>query len=63
VSDLLRNFRRIAQVVCPMDFIEKYLGFSPDHGDGSLEAFVLIALAIAITGLALRFFRPPHVRK
>ncbi len=23
-----------------MDFIEKYLGFSPDHGDGSFEADV-----------------------
>jgi len=24
-----------------LDFIERYLGFSPDHGDGSFEAMLL----------------------
>jgi hypothetical protein len=33
-----------------VDFIERYLGFSPDHGDGRLEAMVLIAL-LTIDGL------------
>ncbi len=40
-----------------MDFIERYLGFSPDHGDGPLEAILLIALVTIITGIALGFFR------
>jgi hypothetical protein len=35
-----------------MDFIERYLGFSPDHGDGSLEAMLLLALVTIITGIA-----------
>jgi hypothetical protein len=39
-----------------MDFIERYFGFSPDHGDGSLEAILLLALVTLITGLALRLF-------
>jgi len=39
-----------------MDFIERYLGFSPDHGDGSFEAMLLIALVVVITGLALGYF-------
>jgi hypothetical protein len=46
-----------------MDFIERYLGFSPDHGDGSLEAIVLIALVTIITGIALGFFRKHHVSR
>jgi hypothetical protein len=46
-----------------VDFIEKYLGFAPDHGDGPLEAFLLIALVITISGLALRFAGQGHVRK
>jgi hypothetical protein len=40
-----------------MDFIERYLGFSPDHGDG-----LLIALVTIITGIALGFFRKHQVR-
>ena len=44
-----------------MDFIERYLGFSPDHGDGSFEAMLLITLVTIITGTAIGFFRK-HVR-
>ena len=40
-----------------MDFIERYLGFSPDHGDGSFEATLLIALVTTITGVATYFFQ------
>jgi hypothetical protein len=40
-----------------VDFIERYLGFSPDHGDGGLEVILLFAFAIAVTGLGLRFFK------
>jgi Protein of unknown function (DUF1003) len=43
--------------------IERYLGFSPDHGDGSLEAILLMALITIITSLALGFFRKHHVRR
>jgi hypothetical protein len=48
-----------------MDFIERFLGFAPDHGDGSLEAILLIGLVIIITGTALGFFDRDkvHVRK
>jgi hypothetical protein len=40
-----------------MDFIEKVLGFSPDHIDRSLQVLLLIMLVTAIICLALRFFR------
>jgi len=43
-----------------MDFIERYLGFSPDHGDKSFEVLFLIALVAIITVLAWRFFH--HLR-
>jgi hypothetical protein len=39
-----------------MDFIERYFGFSPDHGDGTLEGILLLALVTLITGLSLRLF-------
>jgi hypothetical protein len=42
-----------------MDFIEKYLGFSPDHRDGSFEAVLLIMLVTMITGIATYFFAKP----
>ena len=45
-----------------MDFIESWSGFAPDHGDGSLEAIILIALVTLVTGLGLGFFRKHHVR-
>ena len=35
----------------PMDFIERYLGFAPDGGDGSMEILVLVAIvAIVVVG-------------
>ena len=34
-----------------MDFIDRYLGFAPDHGDGSLEAIILISLVTLVAGL------------
>ena len=46
-----------------MEFIERWFGFSPDHGDGSFEAMILIALVIIISGVALGFFRKYDVRK
>jgi hypothetical protein len=44
-----------------MDFIERYLGFSPDNGDGSFEAMLLIVLVTIITGISLGFFGKHHV--
>jgi hypothetical protein len=35
----------------PMDFIERHLGFSPDDGDGSMEA-ILFTVVVMITTLA-----------
>ena len=41
----------------PVDFIERYLGFSLDRGDGSFEAMLIIVLVTIITGIALAYFR------
>ena len=37
-----------------MDFIERWLGISPDGGDGSLEAVYVIALAVLIGAVVTR---------
>jgi hypothetical protein len=46
-----------------MDFIERWFGFAPDHGDGSLEAIILLALVTLVTGIGLGFFRKQHERR
>jgi hypothetical protein len=46
-----------------MDFIERWFGFAPDHGDGSLEAIILLPLVTLVTGLGLGFFRKHHERR
>ena len=33
----------------PMDFIERYLGFSPGKGDGSMEVMFLTVFVMIIT--------------
>jgi hypothetical protein len=42
-----------------MDFIERWLGISPDGGDGSLEVFYLVAfvavLAAIVFGARIRW--------
>jgi hypothetical protein len=37
-----------------LDFIERYLGFSPDRGGGSVEVVLLLTLIGIFAGLALR---------
>jgi len=37
----------------PMNFIETLFGFSPDNGDGSLEVWLLVALAICVGAFGL----------
>ena len=37
-----------------MDFIERHLGFSPDHGDGSTELLLLAGLCVSIAVVAFR---------
>ena len=39
----------------PMQFIERYLGFSPDGGDGSMEILVAVVLMaiVAVVGFRL----------
>jgi len=39
----------------PMDFIERHLGFSPDDGDGSMEALFLTVLVMIITVAGFRW--------
>jgi len=38
----------------PMDFIERYLGFSPDGGDGSMEILVAMMLVVIVVVIGLR---------
>ena len=45
-----------------MDFIERYLGFSGGHGDGSLEAMLLLVLVIIITAIVMVFFHKRYER-
>ena len=45
-----------------MDFIERFLGFSPDHGDGSFEAMLFLMLLTIVTGITLRFFAQKEPR-
>ena len=37
-----------------MDFIEQWFGVSPDHGDGSLEVFWIVAIVVVVAAI---FFR------
>ena len=46
-----------------MNFIEKYLGFAPDNHDGSLEAIILIAAVVIVTGLGFGYFHKHHPHK
>lgn len=43
-----------------MDFIEKYLGLSPDGGDGSMEIMLLVLLVLV--GIAI-WMHLPNRRK
>jgi len=45
-----------------MDFIERYLGFAPDHGDGSFEAMLLTMLVIVVAGGRIGLFRQACAR-
>jgi hypothetical protein len=38
--------------VAPMDFIERYLGFSPDDGDGSMEVMLVTILGVVTVAWA-----------
>ena len=37
-----------------LDFIERHLGFSPDDGNGAIEALLVAVLAIVIAAVAVR---------
>jgi hypothetical protein len=39
----------------PMDFVERLLGFSPDDGDGSIEALLSTILVMIVTLVAFRW--------
>jgi len=45
-----------------MDFIERFLGLSPDYGGGSFEAIILIAVVTVITGVGMGYFQKRYVR-
>jgi len=40
-----------------LDFIERYFGYSPDHGDGSLEIGILTVSFMAVVALTLWLFK------
>lgn len=44
-----------------MDFIERYLGLSPDGGDGTLEyaMMLLLSVLIGVAGMSFAVFRKP----
>jgi hypothetical protein len=37
-----------------LDFIERYFGYAPDNGDGSVEVAIIVLSFMAIAALALR---------
>jgi hypothetical protein len=37
-----------------VDFIERWLGISPDRGDGSLEALCLSAFLVVLSAIVFR---------
>jgi hypothetical protein len=39
----------------PMDFIERYLNFSPDDGDGSMEVILITVLVMMVTVVGFRW--------
>ena len=43
----------------PMDFIERYLGFSPDSGDGSMEILLAVVLVAIVVIGATRLAKAP----
>jgi hypothetical protein len=45
-----------------VDFFERYLGISPDGGDGSAEVLFLVALFAIIALIAWRLLGLPNVR-
>ena len=45
-----------------MDFVERYLGISPDGGDGSAEVLFLVALFAIIALIAWRLLGLPNVK-
>jgi hypothetical protein len=45
-----------------MDLLERYFGFFHDHGDGSLEAIILLVMLIITFGLGLGYFYKHHPR-
>lgn len=55
--------RRLAGEKGMWDFIERHLGFSPDGGDGTFEALIIVVTVAAIVLLALLFFDPRRVKR
>ena len=41
-------------IAAPMDFIERRLGFSPNDGDGSMEALLITVFVMIVTLVAFR---------
>ena len=46
-----------------MDFIERWFGISPDHGNGVTEAIWLLALGLIAAGIGWRLFAALSRRK
>jgi len=42
----------------PMNFVETYFGFSPDNGNGSLEIWLIVVLAIFVGAISLSLRSP-----
>ena len=46
-----------------LNFIERHLGFSPDGGDGTFEALIVIVTVATIVLLFMLFFDPRRAKR
>jgi hypothetical protein len=46
-----------------LNFIERHLGFSPDGGDGTFEALIVIVTVAIIVLLVMLFFDPRRAKR
>jgi hypothetical protein len=53
-AEMIRSTKIIAEEAT-VDWIEQIFGFSPDGGDGSTEALIVVACTIALATLIVAF--------
>ena len=43
-----------------MDFLERFFGFSPDGGDGTIEVLIIIALLLVVAAISTSMWLSRH---